>query len=48
VPRVVGKISRGAPVERRDMEFLRKNTDRAAKITLPAVHHEPAGQERVL
>src|SRR5947207_11962920 len=35
VPRVVGKVSRGAPVERRDMEFLRKNTDRAAKITLP-------------
>jgi 5-methyltetrahydropteroyltriglutamate--homocysteine methyltransferase len=35
VPRVVGKIRRTAPVERRDMEFLRKNTDRAAKITLP-------------
>jgi 5-methyltetrahydropteroyltriglutamate--homocysteine methyltransferase len=35
VPRVVGKIRRGAPVELRDMEFLRKNTDRAAKITLP-------------
>src|SRR4051794_33461726 len=28
VPRVVGKISRSAPVERRDMEFLRGNTDR--------------------
>ncbi len=35
VPRVVGKIRRTGPVERRDMEFLRKNTDRAAKITLP-------------
>jgi 5-methyltetrahydropteroyltriglutamate--homocysteine methyltransferase len=35
VPRVVGKISRKAPVELRDMEFLRRNTDRAAKITLP-------------
>jgi 5-methyltetrahydropteroyltriglutamate--homocysteine methyltransferase len=35
VPRVVGRISRRAPVELRDMEFLRKNTDRAAKITLP-------------
>jgi 5-methyltetrahydropteroyltriglutamate--homocysteine methyltransferase len=35
VPRVVGKIRRSAPVELRDMEFLRKNTDRAAKITLP-------------
>jgi 5-methyltetrahydropteroyltriglutamate--homocysteine methyltransferase len=35
VPRVVGKISRHRPVELRDMEFLRRNTDRAAKITLP-------------
>src|SRR6202171_281389 len=35
VPRVVGKVRRGQPVELRDMEFLRKNTDRAAKITLP-------------
>jgi 5-methyltetrahydropteroyltriglutamate--homocysteine methyltransferase len=35
VPRVVGKIRRTGPVELRDMEFLRKNTDRAAKITLP-------------
>jgi 5-methyltetrahydropteroyltriglutamate--homocysteine methyltransferase len=32
---VVGKISRKGPVELRDMEFLRRNTDRAAKITLP-------------
>src|SRR6202012_4938700 len=35
VPRVVGKIKRTGPVELRDMQFLRKNTDHAAKITLP-------------
>jgi 5-methyltetrahydropteroyltriglutamate--homocysteine methyltransferase len=35
VPRVVGAIRRTRPVELRDMEFLRKNTDNAAKITLP-------------
>lgn len=35
VPRVVGPIRRRAPVERRDAEFLRASTDRAAKITLP-------------
>src|ERR1700710_530803 len=35
VPRVVGNIKRSRPVELRDMEFLRRNTDRAAKITLP-------------
>jgi 5-methyltetrahydropteroyltriglutamate--homocysteine methyltransferase len=35
VPRVVGRISRKGAVELRDMEFLRRNTDRAAKITLP-------------
>jgi 5-methyltetrahydropteroyltriglutamate--homocysteine methyltransferase len=35
VPRVVGKIRRTGPVELRDMEFLRNNTDHAAKITLP-------------
>src|SRR3954449_11114714 len=35
VPRVVGAIRRNRPVEVRDMEFLRRNTDRAAKITLP-------------
>src|SRR5436305_4614168 len=33
VPRVVGKIGRSRPVELRDIEFLRRNTDRAAKIT---------------
>jgi 5-methyltetrahydropteroyltriglutamate--homocysteine methyltransferase len=35
VPRVVGKIRRTRPVEVRDMQFLRNNTDRTAKITLP-------------
>jgi len=35
VPRVIGKIRRTAPVELRDMQFLRQNTDHAAKITLP-------------
>src|SRR4029079_8892506 len=34
VPRVVGKIKRRGPVEVRDMQFLRANTDRLAKITL--------------
>src|SRR5258706_9181672 len=35
VPRVVAKIKRTAPVERRDMEFLRRTPDKTAKITLP-------------
>jgi 5-methyltetrahydropteroyltriglutamate--homocysteine methyltransferase len=35
VPRVVGKIKRTRPVEVRDMQFLRANTDKQAKITLP-------------
>ena len=35
VPRVVGKIRRTAPIELRDMQFLRANTGRLAKITLP-------------
>ncbi len=35
VPRVVGPVRRTRPVELRDMEFLRRNTDHAAKITLP-------------
>jgi len=35
VPRVVGKIARKAPVDVRDLKFLRANTDRAVKITLP-------------
>src|SRR5205085_6295035 len=35
VPRVVGAIRRSQPVELRDMQFLRRNTDLAAKITCP-------------
>jgi 5-methyltetrahydropteroyltriglutamate--homocysteine methyltransferase len=35
MPRVVGKVSRRNAVEQRDMQFLRRNTDRRAKITLP-------------
>src|ERR1700712_2080057 len=35
VPRVVGKVRRSKPVELRDMQFLRANTDSLAKITLP-------------
>src|SRR5947199_9692863 len=35
VPRVVGQIKRSRPVELGDMKFLRRNTDHAAKITLP-------------
>jgi len=35
VPRVVAKLRRKAPVEVRDMEFLRRNTALTAKITLP-------------
>src|SRR5712692_10316934 len=35
VPRVVGSIRRLHPVEVRDVEFLRANTDRRIKITLP-------------
>lgn len=35
VPRIVGKIRRRHPVETRDVEFLRANTDRMIKITVP-------------
>ncbi len=35
VPRVVGKIRRKYPVQVRDMKFLRANTDRLTKITVP-------------
>ena len=35
VPRVVGPIRRKHPVEVRDVEFLRANTDRMIKITVP-------------
>ncbi|TMD34229.1 MAG: 5-methyltetrahydropteroyltriglutamate--homocysteine methyltransferase [Chloroflexi bacterium] len=35
VPRVVGPIHRTRPVEMRDVQFLRANTDRPIKATLP-------------
>ena len=35
VPRVTGKIRRRHPVQVRDVEFLRANTDRPIKITVP-------------
>jgi 5-methyltetrahydropteroyltriglutamate--homocysteine methyltransferase len=35
IPRVTGRIKWSGPVEVRDMEFLRRNTDRRTKITLP-------------
>jgi 5-methyltetrahydropteroyltriglutamate--homocysteine methyltransferase len=35
VPRVTGPIRRRGPVEVRDLKFLRENTDRKIKITLP-------------
>lgn len=35
VPRVVGKVERTGPVERANVEFLRANTDRQIKVTIP-------------
>ena len=35
VPRVVGKVRRRHPVEVRDVKFLRANTDRMIKMTVP-------------
>ena len=35
VPRIVGPIRRRHPVEVRDAQFLRANTDRAIKMTVP-------------
>jgi 5-methyltetrahydropteroyltriglutamate--homocysteine methyltransferase len=35
VPRIVGKIRRKHPVEVRDVQFLRANTDRMIKATVP-------------
>jgi 5-methyltetrahydropteroyltriglutamate--homocysteine methyltransferase len=35
VPRVVGPVGRTRPVEVRDVDFLRANSDRRIKITLP-------------
>jgi len=35
VPRVVGKVKRRHPVQVRDVQFLRANTDRMIKMTVP-------------
>jgi 5-methyltetrahydropteroyltriglutamate--homocysteine methyltransferase len=35
VPRVIGKVRRHEPVQVRDVKFLRANTDRLVKITVP-------------
>src|SRR5271168_4725100 len=35
VPRIVGKVRRKHPVEVEDVKFLRANTDRVIKITVP-------------
>src|SRR5262249_47816977 len=35
VPRIIGKIRRKQPVQVRDVQFLRANTDRTIKITVP-------------
>src|ERR1700750_1609051 len=35
VPRVTGKVRRRHPVELRDVQFLRRNTDRMIKMTVP-------------
>src|SRR5512143_3063813 len=35
VPRIAGKIRRKYPVQVRDMEFLRRNTTRMIKMTVP-------------
>jgi 5-methyltetrahydropteroyltriglutamate--homocysteine methyltransferase len=35
VPRVIGPIRRTRPVQRRDVEFLRRHTDRRIRVTVP-------------
>jgi len=35
VPRVVGPIRRARPVQKRDVEFLRRHTDRRIRVTVP-------------
>src|SRR5213078_4255888 len=35
VPRVIGRIARKHPVEVRDVQFLRANTERKIKMTVP-------------
>ena len=35
VPRVVGPVHRPGPIQRRDLEFLKANTDQPVKVTVP-------------
>ena len=42
VPRVVGPIRRRQPVQARDVAFLRANTDRPIKITIPGPFTMPS------
>ena len=49
VPRVVGRIRRRHPVQVHDVKFLRANTDRMIKTTVPgAFTNGAAGAERLL
>jgi 5-methyltetrahydropteroyltriglutamate--homocysteine methyltransferase len=55
VPRIVGPVRRVAPVEVRDARFLRANTERAIKVTVPGpftlgqlAQDEHYGDERAL
>jgi 5-methyltetrahydropteroyltriglutamate--homocysteine methyltransferase len=57
VPRVVGPIQRRHPVQLRDLEILRANTDRAVKVTVPGPFtmsqqaqndHYPSAEETAL
>ena len=43
-----GRSGARGPVEVRDIEFLRANTDRITKITLPGPFTWPSRRERVL
>ena len=49
VPRITGKIRRRHPVEVRDLQFLKANTDQAGEDDRArALHHVAAGAERFL
>jgi methionine synthase II (cobalamin-independent) len=49
VPRVTGKVRRKHPVEVRDVEFLRKNTQpHDQDDSTRALHHVAAGTKRIL
>src|SRR3984893_8339498 len=48
VPRITGKVRRKHPVEVPDVEFLRKNTERMIKMTVPEPFTMSAGAKRFL